>query len=465
MSQHPPSNRSIYRSVVLSTLLAIGSAVGALFFTMDYWVDREVHGHLDNVLQERAQTLQRLLPLSLGSPTEDAPAASDIALHSEFFSVFSTDGTLLRQSTRNAGHALPLPAQPLQGTPRHYDIRLPDGRAGRAIAVPLAWREGNAALRATLVVANDRQGWDEAETRIHTALLFATIVISGLVSLLAIARVRRAFAFLRGAAKRVAALDVNAPLQPIGAQFPVELAPFAKAFNTGVQRLYLAIDRERRFSSNVAHELRTPLAEIRSSAESALVDGDGAASRRALQETIEATRRMQRSIDALLQLARLESGQDVPLSDPLDLRALLAESLRSAQRLPGGSSRAITACTGPAVWVSADVAILERIVANLLANAVEYADGEGAIACSVVSDDDGHAVWVSISNPVQGLLESDLQHFGQRFWRRQPEGGTAQHAGLGLALSLGLAQAHGLQLLFAVAEGRLHARLGPLLPL
>lgn len=448
---------SIYRSVVLSTLLAIGSAVGALFFTMDYWVDREVHAHLDRELLERGRTLERLLPLALPRDRGAVPPAlGSIDLDVEFFSLYAADGSLLRQSTRNAGRPLPHP-RGSSTQPRYYDAMLPDGRHGRAVAMPLQLAGQDAA--AVLVVASDREGWDRAETRIHSTLLAATIAISVLVSLMAIAMVRRAFSFLRRTARQLSRLDVNAPLQPIGAQFPVELEPFANAFNTGVQRLYLAIDRERRFASNVAHELRTPLAEIRSSAESALAAGDDHLSRQALQETVEATLRMQRSVDALLQLARLESGQDAPQSDPLELRALLADAVRAAQRLPGDSRRRIVIAPGTAPWVSADVAILERIFANLLSNSVEYSSGDGEIRCRLEADDLG--TWVEIGNPAEGLQDADLQHFGQRFWRRHPEGGTAHHAGLGLALSLGLAQAHGLQLVFRVDHGQLLARLGP----
>ena len=448
---------SIYRNVVLSTLLAIGSAVGALFFTMDYWVDREVHAHLDRELLERGRTLERLLPLTLQRDRAMAPSTlGNIDLDVEFFSLFAADGSLLRQSARNAGRPLPHPRGPADAA-RYYDAMLPDGRHGRAVAMPVQLAGSDAP--AMLVVASDREGWDKAETRIHSTLLGATVAISLLVSLLAIALVRRAFSFLRRTSRQLSRLDVNAPLRPIGAQFPVELEPFANAFNTGVQRLYLAIDRERRFSSNVAHELRTPLAEIRSSAESALAAQDGHLYRQALQETVDATLRMQRSVDALLQLARLESGQDAPQSDPLELRAVLVDAVRAAQRLPGECDRQIVIASGMSPWVSADVAILERIFANLLSNAREYSCGEGDIRCRLDTDDSG--VWVEIGNPADELQDADLQHFGQRFWRRHPEGGTAHHAGLGLALSLGLAQAHGLQLTFRVQHGDLLARLGP----
>lgn len=459
MNQAAASGGSIYRSVVLSMLLAIGSAVGALFLIMDYWVDREVHSQLDRVLHERGRTLERMLRLSRFQDSDGHRHDADLA--TEFFSLYSSAGALLGQSTRNEGRPLPLPDGGVV-QPRYYDLRLPDGHDGRAVALPVRLPDGRGSDQAVLVIANDREGWDKTETRIHSTLLLATVAISVLASLMAIGLIRHAFAFLRRTAVQLSRLDVDQPPRPIGAQFPLELKPFAEAFNTGVQRLYLAIDRERRFSSNVAHELRTPLAEIRSSAESALASEHPGLSRQALLETVEGTLRMQRSVDALLQLARLESGQDTPLSDPLDLPALLRAAVRASLRSAGGNGRGVVVDAGAPAWVCADPAILERILANLLSNAIEYASGDGDVRCSIQRHADG--TWVAIANPADGLRDADLRHFGQRFWRRQPEGGTAHHAGLGLALSLGLAQAHSLQLLFQVRDGWLQARLGPLAP-
>src|SRR5690606_1942809 len=111
-----------------------------------------------------------------------------------------------------------------------------------------------------------------------------------------------------------------------------ELAPFAAAFNTGIARLYSAIQRERRFSRDIAHELRTPLAETRASAEVALRDGESDALRDGLITAIAATERMQRSVDTLLALARFESGQESPALDPLDLTELADDQIESLSR-------------------------------------------------------------------------------------------------------------------------------------
>ena len=104
-----------------------------------------------------------------------------------------------------------------------------------------------------------------------------------------------------------------------------ELKPFADAFTLGLRHLYTAIERERQFSRDVAHELRTPLAEIRTSAESALSADDPILAQHSLRAAVDATARMQRSVDTLLLLARLESGQHTQAPDPLDVAGLVRE--------------------------------------------------------------------------------------------------------------------------------------------
>jgi two-component system sensor histidine kinase QseC len=113
--------------------------------------------------------------------------------------------------------------------------------------------------------------------------------------------------------------------------------------------------------------------------------------------------------------------------------------------------------------VHSDVGIIERILTNLLRNAVDYAPAGGTVHCSIgnVRPNDQSAYFICIDNEAPQLAQEDLEHLGTRFWRKHREGGTAQHAGLGLALSLALARSLKLQLDFALRGSRLHVKLGP----
>lgn len=430
---------------------------GALFLALDYWIDREIYQRMDHTLLERAGAVGRVLQEQDPRQLERLMPEYEPDGHTEFFTVFDAGGRTLLQSPSSAGTALSMGPEDA-GTPRYFDVVLPDGHAGRALATRLPPRTGDATPR-MLVVATERENWDRTERRIHFTLLGGIVLALVLAVGLGLLVVQHVIAMLHRAGAKVATLDADAPMQPIGDDFPRELKPFAEAFNIGLHRLYAAIARERRFARDVAHELRTPLAEIRVSAEAALADADPRQAQRSLCAAIDACTRMQRSVDTLLLLARLESGQDAVEPDPLDLAALVSGLIAALQDL--GTVRGITvrAELPPAAWVQSDLGIIERIVSNLLRNAFEYSPEGGEITCRLRREGDGWSL--SIDNAAPDLEAADLDHFGHRFWRKHPEGGTAHHAGLGLALTQGLAQALALPLRFGLDGGRLSVRVGP----
>ncbi|KAF1712227.1 two-component sensor histidine kinase [Pseudoxanthomonas kalamensis DSM 18571] len=450
-----PRRWSLRRRLTIGLVLVVGSVLGGMFVALDYWVDAEIYRRLDNVLLERARAVGGVLQARDLPVLEQLMPEYEPQGHTEFFTVYAADGHVLLHSSSSGGVALD-PGPTGRGTPRFYDTRLPDGHAGRALATRLP---GGGEASRLLVVATERESWDRTERRVHFLLMgmvaLAMLLVVGLVLLI----LQHLFGTLDRTAGQVARLDADTPLQPIGADFPVELVPFADAFNLGIRRLYAAISRERRFASDVAHELRTPLAEIRAQAESSLASNDPSQMRDSLQASIESTGRMQRSVDTLLSLARLESGQEQPALDPLDLVPLLSRLLSALQPAAAMRGLVLHAELPDAAWVRSDIGIVERIVSNLLRNAIEYAPAGGTIDCCLEGGEDG---WrLRLENAAPELTAADIDRFGERFWRKHPEGGTAQHTGLGLALSLGLAEALALPVRFALHAGRLSVRLGP----
>lgn len=464
-SENPPDSSrgtswSLQRRLAASLVICIGGTFAILFPVLDYWIGHEIYRRMDTTLMQRSAAVGRVLQELDSRRLESLMPEYEPSGHTEFFTVFDsqTNRALLR-SPSSAGAELPLgPVE--QGTPRYYDVTLPDGHAGRALAtrVPM----GNEKSR-LLVVATERRDWDQTERRIHFTLLGGIVLATLLATGLTLLMVRRIVVMLERVGVQLADLRVDRPLARIGADFPRELRPFAEAFNQGLHHLYTAIARERRFSRDVAHELRTPLAEIRTSAESALSDAGPGRAQRALKATIQASSRMQRSVDTLLLLARLESGQHTLALEPLDLTALLQELLTgfNLQKMLPNSPIHVTLPVS--AWVQSDQGVIERIVSNLLRNAIDYAPKDDDIECRLEREASG---WMlTIVNTAPDLQEADLDQFGLRFWRKDSEGGTAHHAGLGLALALALARAIELPLVFSLENGRLAARLGPWLPL
>ena len=451
---------SLQRRLAASLVICIGGTFAILFPVLDYWIDHEIYRRMDTTLMQRSAAVGRVLQELDARKLESLMPEYEPGGHTEFFTVFDsqTHRTLLR-SPSSAGAELSLgPVE--QGTPRYYDVTLPDGHAGRALATRVSVTGERSQL---LVVATERRDWDQTERRIHFALLGGIVLATLLATGLALLMVRHIVVMLERVGEQLADLRSDRPIARIGADFPRELRPFAEAFNQGLHHLYAAIVRERRFSRDVAHELRTPLAEIRISAESALIDADPARIQRALNAMIQASSRMQRSVDTLLLLARLESGQHTLALDPLDLTALLQELLAGLNVQKMAPKSPIRVTLPESAWVQSDQGVIERIVSNLLRNAIEYAPEGDDIQCRLELEASG---WMlTIVNTAPNLQASDLDQFGLRFWRKDSEGGTAHHAGLGLALALALAHAIDLPLAFSLDNGRLSARLGPWPPL
>jgi two-component system phosphate regulon sensor histidine kinase PhoR len=200
----------------------------------------------------------------------------------------------------------------------------------------------------------------------------------------------------------------------------------------------------RDFVANVSHELKTPLTSISGYAETLLTDTpDGETTRRFLTTIVTNARRMQRLVDNLLDLARLEAGRWQPELEPIDI-AEAAQDTWSALR---DGSRALAVEFGveveeDAATVLADADAVRQVLTNLLDNSLRYTPPGGRILCR--SRIEGEGVAISVTDNGSGIVPEHLPRIFERFYRSDPsrsrdEGGT----GLGLAIVKHLVEAHG----------------------
>jgi len=468
MSSPERAAPSLQRRLALQFSLALGALLVTLFVVLDALVDRELYARMDQGLADRAHTIAAFVrahpdPAEFGELGRLMPEY-ELPAHTDFFELWNPDGSTWARSASSAGHPLARPPQaPTTDAPVHYDLRLPDRHPGRAVAVALRDTPRAGDPPRLLVVASERAPHDQLERAIHHTLLAGIVLAIALTVLIAHFAVRRGLAPLRAFSRRLAALDPQQPPREglLAPALPREIEPFAQALEAAFARLYATIDSERRFARDVAHELRTPLAEIRTSIEAARrTPADDEAIGAAFAASIEAVERMQRAIDTLLMLARQEAGLAAAAVDPLDLPPLLGQLADALAATAAARGVRLVRALPPQLWVRSDVGALERIVSNLLRNAIEYAPAGSTLTMSLEAGDDGARL--CIINPAPQLHCDDLPHLGQRFWRKSRSGGTAAHAGLGLALAAALAQGLGLRLTFALHDGDLHAVLAPL---
>jgi PAS domain S-box-containing protein len=200
----------------------------------------------------------------------------------------------------------------------------------------------------------------------------------------------------------------------------------------------------RDFVANVSHELKTPLTSISGYAETLLSDGtDLDTTRKFLNIILDNSRRMQRLVDDLLDLARIESGRWQPEREPVDVAAAAQETWNElADRAAARKVDFAVEVGDGAGLVLADGDALHQILTNLFDNSLRYTGPGGRIVCRSRSESGGIAV--SVSDNGSGIIHEHLPRIFERFYRADPsrsreEGGT----GLGLAIVKHLVEAHG----------------------
>ena len=458
---------SLQRRLVIELSISLGLILVLLFLVLDRLVDNELYARMDAGLLERARTIAAFFhahpePRELGELGRLLPEY-EMPGHTDFFEVWNADGTTRLRSPSSGNQSIAHPSEmPTGETPFYFDMILPDGHAGRAVATTLK-PHSDPTDRKLLVVATEREPHDRLERRIHYTLMSGIALALVLAVLIALLAVRRGLTPLLRFGERIARLDSTQPPAKIADEpLPRELEPFSRALGTAFDKLYATIERERCFSRDVAHELRTPLTEIRTSIETAArKPADQEGTQAAFIASIGAVERMQRAIDALLMLARHEAGLARPALDPLDLSALLKSLLDALQVSARERDIHFECVCPPNLWIRSDVGSLERIVSNLLRNAIDYAPAGSRVDVGIETLSDGD-IALHVANPAPNLSAEDLGHVGQRFWRKSPSGGTAAHAGLGLALALALAHSLGLELQFTLQRDIFRAQLLPL---
>ncbi len=210
---------------------------------------------------------------------------------------------------------------------------------------------------------------------------------------------------------------------------------------TEVRRLE-AVRRD--FVANVSHELKTPLTSISGYAETLLGDSaDAETTRRFLGTILNNARRMQRLVDDLLDLSRIEAGRWQPSRTEVDLAAVAGESWAALAGRTDAAGVELTLDILPdAGLVSADLDALRQVLTNLMDNSLRYTPAGGRITC--LSRRVPGGVAVSIRDNGAGITREHLPRIFERFYRAdssrsREEGGT----GLGLAIVKHLVEAHG----------------------
>jgi signal transduction histidine kinase len=230
---------------------------------------------------------------------------------------------------------------------------------------------------------------------------------------------------------------------PVSAE---ELARLAATMNRMLSRLETSFASLRRFTADASHELKTPLMVLRSGVERAMTNpGTPTEALASLEEVLEEIHRMSEMVENLLTLARADEGGARLAVETCDLRELASEASETAGILgeaPGIAVR--TELPGAPVEIAVDRSRIRQLLLNLVTNAIKYTPSGGKVSIGLV--DQGDTVALIVGDNGIGIPAADLPHIFDRFYRADParsRTGERPGAGLGLAITKWIAEAHG----------------------
>ncbi len=384
-----------------------------------------------------------------------------------YFQVWGPDGVVLAKSPSLGSRNLPLPPAPTfdpDFAPTAEELEIQEATLSAGESVLQGWIRWD-----PMRMPNEPPPTPELDRRVtvtvarDVSILWRSTLIAGAVAFAAVGLVLLGLRF-------VIVLAVDRGLQPLtnlsqevarldekdfGGRFavdimPTETAPFAFAINSVLAKAEAALDRERRFSMSAAHELRTPIAEIRTAADVARRINSPEASALALASIVTSATLMEAVLSTLFRLAKRSGDIERDVIGPVQLSSLIDHALARHQARIAQQQITITRQGTSELIIMTEQAALSTIVTNLIDNAVEYTPSGGAI--HVEFSQQAAAVMLAISNTPVSLSAQDVDRMGEPFWRKHQARGGGNHSGLGLALVKALIQS---------LEGTIEFRLKP----
>ncbi len=243
---------------------------------------------------------------------------------------------------------------------------------------------------------------------------------------------------ISSAAVKISAGDLSQRINVAEAES--ELGQLAAVLNSTFARLEAAFAQQQQFTSDAAHELRTPVSVMLTQAQAALNrDRTAPEYREAVEACQRAAQRMRRLIESLLALARLDAGQEVLKRLHFDFSKTVSDCVELLK--PIAEERGVKIFTAPEpVEITGDSERLAQVVTNLLTNAIQYNRPDGDVRVKLESRN-GMAI-LTVSDTGQGIAAEDLPRVFERFYRADKSRSTGGN-GLGLAIARAVVEAHG----------------------
>ena len=425
-----------------SAFLLILGATGFLYWALVANLDRED----DQFLADKIHILRALLrdrPDDLGGLRQEVVLAPRARQYGQVYvRVLDEAGTVLLE-TPGMGDGLGPEVFPPGGEPgTGTEVRTPAGKSFRVTAARAAVGGGEGRT-CVLQLAFDRTFEEGLLAGYRRNLLLVLGLALGVCALAGYRIARRGLRPLRDVTEAAARIRSTTLHQRLAADgYPAELAELAGTFNEMLDRLEESFARLGRFSADIAHELRTPVNNLRGEAEVALGKPRSPEEyREVLGSGLEECNRLTALIDSLLFLARAESPEARTSRERIDVGRELAAVCGLYEAAAGEAGVTLTLKAPPSLGAELDRTLFQRAVANLVANALAHTPAGGSVTLTAAPE--GGAVRIDVEDTGCGIAPEHLPHVFDRFYRADAaRSGGSGRVGLGLALVKSIAALH-----------------------
>ncbi len=429
----------------LSAFALVLVTTGSLYWALTVNLDREDALTLENHIQD----LRLLLVASTPDMPMAAPPVNGLSLQTNqqiFVRLVDGSGATLFETPGMAEMAPPALFPVLRAADARPSLhREMETKAGRQLRMVTA--------RATLdPVAHDLRQFQLAVDRadeerflreyrdLMVLILVLSVVACALGGMVIARRGMRPIERITRAARDTRSGTLNQRLLLTG--LPSELAQLGTTFNDMLDRLEDTFGRMSQFSADVAHELRTPIANMRGEVEVALGKTRTAADYQdVLGSCLEEFERLTRIIQSLLFLAKAETATQLDHRDRVDLRQTIAAVIDFYETAGAEASVALQFVPGPMLWAGVDRTLVQQAVGNLISNAIAHTPPGGTVTVALTNAAD--TVQITVSDTGSGIAPQHLPHVFDRFYRAdRARTGSTHHVGLGLTLVQSIAGLH-----------------------
>ncbi|WP_233830317.1 ATP-binding protein [Paraburkholderia sp. ZP32-5] len=446
---------SIRRRLVLLVLASIAIVWGVALVTSYRQATREVGEWEEARLAELAQILALLDETNLntlanaridvreeekgGEPGASNLDDDDTLPRDALFQVRTANGEVLAGSPQLRALGawnMPLPsasgAQDVTlGGQTYHSFTLRDGTRGHSVRV--------------FEPANTRS---DLVSGVARRIARPTLIALPVLALLVWFSIGWSLAPLQVLSAAIRARDINR-MEPVGiGRTPVEVRALVDAINQMLVRLRDSLERERAFTADAAHELKSPLAAIKVQAQVALAEPDIALQRLAMERVVQGVDRSARLAEQLLLLARLDQHEKAP-TEPLKPAAIAKHTLLASECSARQKHISVMLIGDMLAEINAEPVLIGILIDNLLDNAIKYGRAGGVVEVAVQHADG--RVQVSVRDDGPGVEAADLERLTHRFFRAT--GNQATGSGLGLSIVARIAEHFGASLQLGAGIG------------